>query len=497
MIACSLLLGVPTVFVATDLGVGLSPDSVKYITVARNLLSGHGFSVNDIDGGYKPATHYPPLYPATLAGFGGLSSSDPMVVARRLNALFSVLNLFLVGFWVRRGLPESWAGPLIALFVFWASAAHLTTHTMAWSEPMFLFFGMTGLYLLLNYAERSEIPRLIGAGLLLSLSALTRYPGLFFMAAGGLFMLMQTKHSFKRRVIDATVYSAACLAPFVLWMIRNKLVAETATSRVLAFHPVTQTRLAEGFREIANWVLPWKFASVWLGAVLIVCAFILCRPSRKQPMHQLLFLTATVYLAGLLTSMTLFDAHTTLRSRILSPVYIALLIGATITLTRAASRHRGFRLGLLAFLVLWIPFNGYRCLKWVLKTHEQGQGYSGKIWSASPLMALVRKLPEDHTIASNAPDAITMLARRRAGSVPIKFKPNSAMEVDGYEEILREWHQSMPAKKGLIVWFDRVDWRFYLPSKDEVAASPLITARTNVSDGTIFAYRAGEDVEDQ
>ena len=79
-------------------GAGLHWDSVIYVTVARNLLSGVGFS--DYTG--YPYVYWPPLYPLLLA-VASLDLLDPLDVAGPLNAALFGLTIFVVGQYLRDG----------------------------------------------------------------------------------------------------------------------------------------------------------------------------------------------------------------------------------------------------------------------------------------------------------------------------------------------------------------------------------------------------------
>lgn len=62
-------------------GVGLSPDSAIYISVAKNLLSGNGYR----EFGGIPFVNWAPLFPTLLAILGLLGIS-PLDGARLINA---------------------------------------------------------------------------------------------------------------------------------------------------------------------------------------------------------------------------------------------------------------------------------------------------------------------------------------------------------------------------------------------------------------------------
>ena len=64
-------------------GSGLSPDSVYYISIARNIAAGNGF----VTFMGAPMIEWPPLYPLILAIPGILFKIDPLISAPYIGAI--------------------------------------------------------------------------------------------------------------------------------------------------------------------------------------------------------------------------------------------------------------------------------------------------------------------------------------------------------------------------------------------------------------------------
>src|SRR5690606_15935944 len=89
--------GAITVLLATRWGIGTSVDSVAYLHGASTLAAGTG----------EPAlVQHAPLYSFLLAA-GARLGVDPMAGARWLNALTFGINIFLVGFLIRRSVSDA------------------------------------------------------------------------------------------------------------------------------------------------------------------------------------------------------------------------------------------------------------------------------------------------------------------------------------------------------------------------------------------------------
>ena len=120
-------------------GVGLNGDSVNYISVARSLLAGNGFTEFTGDVYHE----WPPLYPLLLAG-GSLGIFDPLTAAGPLNAGLFGLIIFVVGMYLRTRVESR----LLTLWCCLAAALAwplLDVARFAWSETAAILFSMLAL----------------------------------------------------------------------------------------------------------------------------------------------------------------------------------------------------------------------------------------------------------------------------------------------------------------------------------------------------------------
>src|SRR5215204_5034552 len=90
------LLGLALILVATSrYGVGLSADSVTYLSAAQNLLSGRGYT--SFDG--SPLLVFPPLFSTLFAVVSG-GWLTPQTTARWINAVCFSIVIFLSARWL-------------------------------------------------------------------------------------------------------------------------------------------------------------------------------------------------------------------------------------------------------------------------------------------------------------------------------------------------------------------------------------------------------------
>lgn len=171
-------------YATSTYGIGISPDSVGYIAVARNLADGNGFT--DYQG--NAFVIQPPLFPIALASVELLSGIDPEEGARFLNALVAGCTVGLGGFVLLRFVR----GPLVVLggLAILFSTPQIAVSTYAWSEPLFNLLVLIFLTIIISHSSlgRREV---VFLGVVTALACLTRYIGYSLVATGVILILIQ------------------------------------------------------------------------------------------------------------------------------------------------------------------------------------------------------------------------------------------------------------------------------------------------------------------
>lgn len=457
-------LGIAAVVFATTWGIGLSPDSVVYISAARNLHEGYGLSVFTNSCARAPLIHFPPLYPLllTLVAQGGV---DVASAARWLSAILFAANILSAGFMISRSSRSPLVGTVVGSFLVLTSVAVIKAHLMAWSEPLFIFCSLWGLYFLARYLDTHRVLLLVLAALMTGLAVLTRYSGLAVIAAGAVSLLCLTAAPFRHRLSTAAVYGAISIGPVLSWSFWQGSGLAATADRVLAWHPIGLMHLKEALYTCSLWFLPAKVpglirypVALIFGAVLIGLALwsvrsrhlSLSRAARlvldKTPRLLLvLALFVAGYMLFLVVSISLYDYHTPLDERILLPAQVALIvIGCCLLPPLAVVRAPACRVLFIAVLLAFGLSYFLRGTVLVARSHTEGQEYASRTWRTSPTMQYVNGLPATVPIVSNAADAIYAVTGRLAYWVPAKFDPSTllpnpkyAADVDATRDLLK------------------------------------------------------------
>ena len=328
-------------------GPGMLADGVSYVVAARYLLAGEGFSAL--------GPWWPPLYPAMLAG-GGLFGLDPYAVAGPLNAVIFGLTVLVAGSWLRRHLHSRflwlWGCLSIALALPLAEVA-----SWALSESAFILFVTLALTQIDTHLGGGGRASLIRAAAFSALACLTRYMGASVILAAIPLLLAARGVAAREKVERIVVYTLIAAAPTGLWMLRNFLLAGSATGgRDVGFYSFPWL-VDEALRIAAgDWWLAGLTAPVLLALAMAAChAF--CRLSRRKSGAPVASDVAwgplrvfggfsLAYLALLVAAMMSGGTWDGLQWRFLAPVYVPLLLAALLLLDgalRYAVRGNGRR----------------------------------------------------------------------------------------------------------------------------------------------------------
>lgn len=486
---------------STPLGVGVGPDSALYFDAARHILAGNGFQT--IGG---PLTITPPMYPLLLA-MGGLTGADPWESAKWIHAFLYVLNVLLVGLMTYLVTNKSVKASLCSVLFFLSSVQLFRIHIVVWSEPSFILFFLSAFLLLTLHIVRPRFILFLGASIFAGLALTTRYVGLTLLPPMMLAILLFEKVPIKTRIRDSSILLVIGIFPLAIWVIRNVVVAHNAVGRTLGFHPVNISHLKKLINTATEFWFPFNCRHCFeipqilsLLAVGLVLAgyFSLLRAELRTKVKasvSTIMQTLTVsffitYVLFLIITISFAAASTLLDSRTMSPVFV-LGVVFLISVVWSVSRH-SLRPGLwrdfLAFFFVFIYVRAGPALSAASRERYWGNGYTGRSWYQSESMAYVRSLPKGAIIYSNVPDAIHFLTGRTAVYyIPRKTRPDHLSTNSHFESELKAMQNEMSQKGAVIVYFDYVTWRWYLPSKEEMEEKYKIPVVLRLGDGTVYA----------
>lgn len=472
------VIGTFLILYATPQGLGLSDDSIAYIAGARSILNGDGYREAWLASN-QPVTHFPPMFSSVLALLG-VTGLDPLRGTRFVNAILFGSNIFLLGIIGCRTTKSQIAGISLAI-LFLVNYSLFRVHSVAMSEPLYIFLTLSSFLTFYSYGVQEFAPAsaskladskwLIFTAIFTALAYLTRYAGLalFVTYIVSLFIFHD---SWKKRITSSLIFIASFI-PFALgWSIYNKLIADNATNRTLVYHPITQDNIEIGIYNISLFLMPieeWRRALIKIPNLfnIIISIFILVllvwlarkgltkffQPNTEQP--EILSFISTLYifgyLASILSSMTLFDASTKFQLRILSPIFVGILIITVYFLNQLWYKQK--LLSALCALFIF-SLSLYGTINTFTELRKGGQGYASFQWFDSEAMKFLQTLPEDIKIYSNEVPAVYLYTNRPGYVLPDLIDPVTGQERGGFEEGVANLQAHVLSGEAVLVLFD-------------------------------------------
>lgn len=482
---------------ATTWGAGLSTDSITYLEGARSILK--NWNLEDI------GTHYPPLY-FILIAVTGLITGNALDALKTLQLITLAISFIIYALIVWKMTNKSFFPAIICLLPFVTSQSVLYVYSMAWSEGVFCLFALLGFYFLASYLEKenNKLYILAFSALAISFAFLTRYVGITLIGTGIITLAFYSSQDIKKRLTDSLFFSFFSMTPIFLWIGRNWLVSNAPTSRHLAIHPVSLDQVKAGIQVLLNWLfIPKNFSFTLLLTVLcIALIYIQCTKYTKRQYINRTFEICSIfiftYLPFLLISISLFDAHTPLSSRILFPIYLLFFIALGALSFRAYTTRRIQLAGYLLFFLLLILSYAQleRQQQYLLFAKTNGIGFADKIWTESETLHWVEQLPPDCIIYTNAPDAITIIAHRSSKMVPVLISPLDRNTNTHFPRDIKKMKSEISEHNGVIVYLKRITWRWYLPTLKQLSQQLPLELLYMGKDGIVVSLK-NQTQEDQ
>lgn len=436
-------------------GIGVSPDSVVYMSTAGNLHD-HGLL---IDFTRSPLMDFPAFYPIFLSAIMFFTREGVMQFGPVLNGLLFGLLIYLCG-WVmeRFSFRSKWyKWILLSIIVF--SPCLLEVYSMIWSETLFILLLILFFIASRRYFQFHRTATLFLMAMLAGLAMVTRYAGITLIGTGGLLILFDRNLVLYRKIKHVLLYGIIAILPPALNLYRNMHVTGTLTG----YREKGITTFFQNLHDYGSVFCDWlPFPDVRYSVELVtgicwIVFFVIVfvrRWNKQQRFFSLENIAITyflVYTAFMLLTATL-SRFQALDSRLLSPLFIPWLWGATCWIptwiaTWTAPKRR---MVIIASVIAAISFETGQLLDdyqtWDGVRYAGIPGYTEDDWQQSQTMHYIKANRDTFqrrgwTLYSNAYEGIWFLTGMRSDMIPHK---DFAKDV---KEFLLEKHF-------YIVWFN-------------------------------------------
>jgi hypothetical protein len=492
------------VFLVVYPRVGFDADSVTYIGVGRNIAEGHGATYPFKSPGAR-MTDFPPGYPLVL---GAADAAGLPIVG--FAHVFQALMLGVAGAlaaWLVLRASRSAVFAAIAFLLVVAAPGLGEVFSTVYTEPLAIVLGLGALAFLVAYAHSPRVGYLVGAGVCAGISPVVRWVGVSVIATGVLVLLVIGAGVVRDRVKRAAAWGALSLVPAALVAATNRNHGNSSTARKLAWHPIGWSQARQGFDTVASWFLPRQLSDRWIaGAVIVGVVFLLvavwlvrrgATVARRAlgaagPAVVVPGAFVVVYLATIVVSVSLFDAATPLDTRILAPLYAALVptvIGGVAVWWSQPGRSRDAMRAAGAVLVVALVLVGVRSLTTATGNQDYRLGYATSHWHHSPLMRQLRAYPKGALVVTNAPEAVYLQTGRHARGLPAKYSSTSLQHDPHYRQQLDALVRRVQARGGVVAMFDEVKGRPWQAKAPELERQTDLRVVARAHDGVLLAAR--------
>jgi hypothetical protein len=436
-------------------GIGLSPDSIVYLSTARNIHD-HGV-INDFTN--QPMMDFPAFYPIFLSGLMFLTGRDVVAFGPVLDGLLFGLLIWLCGWMMDRfSRPSRWYKWPVLLFIL-LSPCLLEVYSMIWSETLYLLLSVLFMIGCHRYFERHSTPSLLLIAVIAGLSCVTRYAGISIVMMGGLLMLCDSRLKWgARKIGHLFLFGLVAILFPALNFYRNWRVTGTLTGyREKAIRSLG-ANLHDVGSVFCDWLPFFNERYAWAAVIavlfiLLITGIFLIRLLRKKNFFSydtigISYFVTYAFFILITASVSRFQQ---LDSRLLSPLFIPWLWGSTcwipVVTDRLPSRPRkGWTLALLlaGACFLYGECSAFQ-FNWSGIKYAGIPGYTEDTWQQSETMGYVKahksELERAGPIYSSATDGLWFLAQMQA-----ELMPHMETQED-IDYLMRHDHF-------VVIWFD-------------------------------------------
>lgn len=491
-------------------GVGVLPDSVQFLTAANRFHDAGRWEVLGRDGALVPLSQFPPLYPTALAGAMMVVGERAWQATYPLHVGLVAVNLWLIAALARRLAQGSiWAG-VVAVVMASLCLGFVRIHAQAMSEPLFLTLTLGAWLALARIPDRPTWGAMVASALFCALSALTRYTGIAMILAATMWLSRLRAMATSPRRIPlqrACAWGLLATLPIAWWLVVASHGTSSIAGRAPAVHPPTWQDGQVLCATLCGWVLPIDLppivlSSLTTAAPLIVALIVLlalrrsgrgsvvqdAAPARVRSQWELLLvLWVGCYFFTLLVVRWIVDAALAFDDRMLLPVQVLAIAFVSAWACRCwRAWGARTRLAVAAALVLVGALHAARTLGWGRGVAAEGQGFGAESWRSSAMWPYLKGIDPDIAIYSNAPDAVYFWTGRPARMLPARADAMSLAVNERFDEQMRSLDAAVGQDRAMVVFFDAVGWRWYLPDLEGCRAGFSSAIRIRTGAATVF-----------
>jgi hypothetical protein len=308
-------------------GIGISPDSVTYLSATRHIGNGLGFKSFDL----LPVVDFPVGYPFFLSIVSFITRLDPIQFAPWLNGILFGILLYICG-GIMNGFYKSngWYKRVLLLCIL-LSPALQEVYSMLWSETIFLLLVLFFITSMSDYLRLMTAKWLMISGLICAIACLDRYAGIFLVPVGFILIFFNKGISLRRRISHCIIFGSLSVTLFLFNIIRNYLLTGLLTGQRQRGNLGFLTIIEYFGGVFCDWFQLYRSAGTATGLTFaVIVIFLLAifysyrRKSADHSFEYIVAVTGLMYCVFMLLSsfLTRYEQFT---NRLLAPLFIPLI----------------------------------------------------------------------------------------------------------------------------------------------------------------------------
>ena len=465
-------------------GIGVSPDSVAYISAARHLVHGNGFLSFD----NLPTVDFPFGYPFFLTILSFFSGLDPLQFGPWLNGLLFGLLIYCSGVMMNGfSNPSGWYKRILLLCIVMSPALQ-EVYSMLWSETVFLLLIFLFIIAISNYLKQKTMKWLLISVCICALTCICRYAGVFLVFTGLAVVFFNKGNPWPKKMKHCLIFGIFSVSFLLVNIIRN--LSETGFTT--GMRPKSGNgilKILEYFGAVfCKWLLfnsrPTLAVLLALFVLFIFTLTIGYTWRRFKNLHSFEFLvglTGLIYSAFMLLSNSIIR-YEQFTGRLLSPLYIPLLWSLSWWIPSYIS-SRSLRMKWIIGITVLIGASWFLNIQ-LRSDYEYYDGvkdagipgYREDPFIKSEFVQYINKNKPDlnsgYRIYSNAADAFYFITDQPALQLPINEFPSK----------LQEYYLM---DHNYLIWFDSL-YNSDMPDLHTILKNKNMVLLNQLSDGAVY-----------
>lgn len=125
-------------------------------------------------------------------------------------------------------------------------------------------------------------------------------------------------------------------------------------------------------------------------------------------------------------------------------------------------------------------------VNWLQLNYQNGTGYAAQERRESQTLDRVKRITPTPVLYSNAPEILYTLLNKSAMMIPRKTHTDTNLPNQHYPSQISELGRRLKEDSRLLIYFHRVDWRWYLPTAEELEQALGLRALAREDDGVVY-----------